>query len=454
MINNTAYLRRIPWIIPVGIAYGLALIFFSPWLFQRLDSQNELALVITNVVYYTIAYTAFGIVFRKWKELSISFSIDVVIVILYAYLFTEGSGIRWIFYYLVVPIPLTVFISLQAGWQKKSLLIYLGVLLGKIIFLQSFYVAAILNTDYFQNYLPSEIGERILQMISQVTAMVFYVIMICELLNFMRNDSKKSETLVLNLENEYNKTGAFIAFWIYKTGLLMIAIGAATYLKYILYSFNYAASQNVDYNSYMRISGALSIIGSIGLTLFGAWYLRRLLLEYFITYNIQSKFLYWLAIIPFFGFLSFLFMERNQVNQQNYKGKVTTIGNFAGSSTTAITIISLAPLILCLVLGLTGATPFVYISLAIVCLMVILMIFSRAGYYVSAIVIFLALVTVFVVAYLSKTIIEELSIYFFLLLIGLGQLVMFLPIYHFNKFFYIPAENPEPETDQPKDLFV
>jgi hypothetical protein len=252
---------------------------------------------------------------------------------------------------------------------------------------------------------------------------------------------------------KYDKAGTIITFWIYKTGLLLIALGAAINMKFFLH-FDFTSLQNENYNQYIKISGALSLAGSIGLTIFGAWYIRKLLLEYFITYNVQSKTLYWLAIIPFLGFLSFLFMETKQVNQQNYKGKVRSISNFAGSSTIAVTIIALVPLILCLVFGITGATPFVYISLAIVCLLFTVMTFSRAGYYFTAIIIFLALVAVLVAAYLSASTIEELSSYYFLLLIGLGQLIMFLPLYHFNKFFYTPAEDPEPETDEPKDLFV
>jgi len=348
---------------------------------------------------------------------------------------------------------MTVFISLLVGWKKKIILLYLAIFLAKIIFLQSLYVSGVVHAVNIILRVNNEAWGYLIKMISHFTALIFYTIMICELLNFMRSDSKRPDTLLLNLDNEYNKTGSFIGFWVYKTGILMIALGASTFIR-LYFRSDYLWTQNKDYIDYILISGAISIIGSIGLSLYSAWYLRRLLLEYFITYNVRSKFLYWLAIVPLLGVLSFLFMETKQVKPQNYKEKVNTIEKIAGSSTLAITIISFFILLLRYILELSGNSLQVYFTLAIISLLFTWIIFSRIGYYITGGIILASMVGIL---YKSNTAIhfdEEWMAYYGVLVIGLSQLVMFFLVYHFSKFFYTPAEDPDPESAQSQDLFV
>jgi len=263
--------------------------------------------------------------------------------------------------------------------------------------------------------------------------------------------------LLLNLGNEYGRLNGFIAFWVMKTSLLLLAIGTANYLRILTESnshrFGYDNTSD-EYRTYLLTVGILSIVGAVLLALFTAWYLRKLLLEYFISYNVQSKFLYWLALVPFLGFLSFLFMETNQSKQQNYNEKVASLGNFAASSTTAISAIAFIGMFLRLVFRLSNTDGTVAISVVLACLLFTWMIYSQVAYYLNAIVILLALIAIIVYTLISRYIVDDLVGFFALLVIGLAQLVLFLPIYHFDKFFYTPGENPEPETGQPRDIFA
>jgi hypothetical protein len=461
MKNNTAYLKNIHWVLLLAVAYGLTFIYLSPWLYELFGSTGRTYPSIILSIFYTgITYAGIGIVTSKWKEVLIAFFINEAIMAAYLLLPDSGLnelGYKPIFYFLAVPIPLTIFICLQIGWNKQIVLVYLGVLLANVaLVMNSFEMGPILRVSSLISS-RHDIWRDLLRLLLYIPIKVFQVIFICELLNYMRSDSKKPKTLLLNLGNEYGKLNGFIAFWAMKTSIILLAVGTANYLRMLTEpnSYKYSAEVTSDgYRAYMLTVGFVSIVGAILLALFTAWYLRKLLLEYFISYNVQSKFLYWLALVPFIGFLSFLFMETGQVKQQNYNEKVTSIGNFAASSTTAISAIAFIGMFLRLVFRLSNTDGTVAISVVIACLLFTWMIYSQVAYYLNAVVILLALIAIIVYTFISRYLIEDLVGFFALLVIGLAQLVLFLPIYHFDKFFYTPGENPEPETGQPRDIFA
>ena len=461
MKNNTAYLKNIHWVLLLAGAYGITVIYVSPWMYEILGSENRVYASIANSILFTgFSYAGIGIVTSKWKELLIAFILSEVIFIVYILL--AGNDINhWgyvsIIYYFLTPIPLTLFICLQIGWKKQILLAYLGILLASMVLvMSSFEYGPILRLNSLISS-GHDLWRNILRLILYIPVRVFQVIFICELLNYLSNDSKKPQPLLLNLGNEYGRLNGFIAFWTMKTSLLLIALGTTNYLRLLAesnsYKYGYDGS-NDGYRTYMMIISFVSIVGALLLLLFTAWYLRKLLLEYFINYNVQSKFLYWLALVPFIGFLSFLFMETSQAKQQNYNEKVASLGNFAASSTTAISAIAFIGMFLRLVFRLSNTDGTVAISVVIGCLLFTWMIYSQVAYYLNAIVILLAIMAIIVYTFISRYIIDDLIGFFALLVIGLAQLVLFLPIYHFDKFFYTPGENPEPETGQPRDIFA
>jgi hypothetical protein len=458
MKNNTAYLKNIHWVFLLAVAYGLTSIYLSPWVYELFGNANRIYPSLVLSVFLTgITYTGIGVATCKWKELLVAFIISEAVFAAYLFLPGNEAMVKPIIYFFAIPIPLTIFISLQTGWNKQIILAYLGVLLSCVaLVMNSFEMGPIFRISSLISS-RHDIWRDLLRLCFYIPTKVFQVIFICELLNYLRSDSKKPNTLLLNLGNEYGRLNGFIAFWVMKTSLLLLAVGTANYLNLLTeansskYGYN---TGNEGYQTYMIIVGFVSIVGAVLLALFTAWYLRKLLLEYFISYNVQSKFLYWLALMPFIGFLSFLFMETNQAKQQNYNEKVTSLGNFAASSTTAISAIAFIGMFLRLVFRLSDTDGTVAISVVIACLLFTWMIYSQVAYYLNAAVIILALIAIIVYTLISQYIIDDLIGFFALLVIGLAQLVLFLPIYHFDKFFYTPGENPEPETGQPRDIFA
>jgi hypothetical protein len=172
MINNTAYLKRIPWIVPLGLVYGISATFSQRWLFTQFAPDISTPHIITNIIYYALSYASLGIATQKWKELLFPAILDIALIFSSALLFTEGKGIIWILYFLILPIPLTIFISRQTGWQRKSVLIYFGILLAEVIFIQSFYVSELIGTNISLFNLDTDIWVLILQIISYFTVFV------------------------------------------------------------------------------------------------------------------------------------------------------------------------------------------------------------------------------------------------------------------------------------------
>jgi hypothetical protein len=463
MKNNTAYLKQIHWVLLLSVASSIIAIYFSPWLYDQFragdysNSSNNTAYasIILSIINGGIAYVGIAIATSKRKESIIAYIFSQVIFI--AFILTPGafSGFKSILFFITAPIPLTVFFALQTNWKKQLPIIYLAVLLGSLIFTMSSFGELPMMRMSSSFGRRHEIWGDLLRVVYYTVTKVFHVIFLCELLNYLHSDTKKPRTLLLNLGNQYEKLNGFFAFWVMKTSMLLIAFGAASYLGVFLESRPGRYSEDyVESRKYFIIIGTISLLGAILLILFIAWYLRRLLLEYFITYNVRSKFLYWLALIPIIGFLSFLFMETNQVKERNYDQKIDTMGNFAGSSTAAISTIAFIGLFLRLVFRLSDTDPAIVLSVVLAGALFTWMIYSTVAYYLNLVVTLLALIAIIVFSYITGYMRDEIIFLFALLLISLSQLVLFLPVYHFDKFLYTPGENPEPVPDQPRDIFA
>jgi amino acid transporter len=182
------------------------------------------------------------------------------------------------------------------------------------------------------------------------------------------------------------------------------------------------------------------------MALFIAWYLRKFLIEYFITYGIRSKFLYWLCIVPVIGFIVFAILQADNTRQERHSQKVDSMGDFAGSSNTAITAIFFFAIVIRLIMRIAGGDQVFIFSLGISILLFIWVISSRMGYYVSLVIAGIGILGVIVATQLissdSDSVAEVLGIYFGLLLLYVIQLVFIYPVYHFENFEYIPAEDP------------
>jgi hypothetical protein len=459
MKNNTAYLKNIHWVALLATAYGLFSIYVSPWLYGFFKGENAVyASIILSVFYFGITYAGIGMATSRWKELIISFIVAEALFITYFFAPGNETGMKAIIYFFIIPVPLTIFICQVIGWDKRVIIVYLGIMLaGLVLTMTSFENGAFFRLTRLLRTGHS-IWTDLLTLLYIMTTKVFHVIIICELLNYLRSENKKPKPLLLNLGNEYNRLNSFIAFWVMKTALLLIAFGSAGYLRMIMEStsrrYGGFGNDNEGWKNYIMTVGIVRITGSILLALFTAWYLRKLLLEYFITYDVRSKFLYWLALVPFIGFLSFLFMETNEEKQRNYNQKIESMGNFAASSTAAISTIAFILLFLRLVVRLSNTGPGVVLSIVLATLLFTWMMYSQVAYYLNGVVILLAMAAILVYSFMTSYAPEEMLMYFALLIFGLTQLILSLPVYHFDKFFYTPSENPEPEEAGPRDIFA
>lgn len=185
------------------------------------------------------------------------------------------------------------------------------------------------------------------------------------------------------------------------------------------------------------------------IVLFAAWYLRKLILEYFISYNITSKFTYWLMLLPGIGFIVWLFCLQDERNK-SFSEKVDTINGFASSPSQAVTIIIVILMCLRLVFGLTGAAAGITIFSGMLSLALFAWLASqRSGYYFN-LYLSLGLLLVVLVAMLGWGERKYLILFyvaFSLLLYNAAQLIMIYPIYHFEDFSYLDDGEETPEEE-------
>lgn len=440
MENNKAYLKNIHWVFFIAIAYSALVTFGQPWLLRQLEPRTTILILFS--LQSSLMYGALGIATAKWKGVLIAW-VAIMALQLANFILPSSSSLNvpvFFLFFFLSPVPLVVFIVLQAGWSKRILVVYPGIL--AVIMATS--ISA--NPRYQVFSLFRSIAFRsgstldVFSFISATAALVFSIIAICELLNYARGKNYTGKSTLLNLGNDYPKLNSLISFWALKVVLLLLLIRSTAPLNF----FRSFADNKPMALFYLCIS-IVSVLSAAGAALFLTWYLRKFLLEYFITFNIPSKFLYWLSLLPVIGFIAFLIIQANTEKQERYHQKTATIGSFAASSAAAVTTLFFIGLFIRLLMQIGEGDPIFIVSLVISALLFIWLMTDKTGYYVSLVLMLLAVVILMAVGIKFGIAGEEISLPWGLLLFNLAQLIFIYPIYHFDNFLYIPAEIPEPE---------
>lgn len=449
MENNKAYLRNIHWVFFIAIAHGLVYVFFQSWLIRQFEFSNRTPFYIASVLYALLFYTALGCLTSKWKEALIACGISLLPTTI-DFLFLPASfnlTVR-ITSFLFGPLPLLLFIALQTGWQKKLVGTYFLLLAATGIFSLGFYAPGNEALRSFSG--PSLNFDTLLSLGLWMAVFVFQVIVVGELLNYLRGKHNAGSTVLLNLGNDYSKPNNLITFWVLKTMLIVLFLGSAramdSYIK--ISARDYSFFKHKDANEFYLYTSVIHTLSFVAIALFLAWYLRKFVLENFITWNVQSKFLYWLSMVPVIGFIVFVLLQLDNPKQHRYSNKVATIGSFASGSTAAITTIFFIGLFIRLIMRISDGDITFIVSLILSVLLFIWLMADKTGYYVSLGLVALALFIIIVAGFWLRTtgdLGEEFPLVFALLLFNLVQLILIFPVYHFDQFEYIPAEDPHPE---------
>ncbi len=448
MENNKAYLKKIHWVFLIGFVSVLLEIFLKKW-FESVSSGRT-AYIILYSISFSCLYASLGIATSKWKETAIAWGIEVLIYYAFQlFLFDEESlynvYIRFV-YFILYSFPIVVFFALQYGWTKKLISIYFACIALSCVSSLSFYAHEAIKTAVrsFRDY--PDAGMNFFIGLSKTAGTVFTIICLCELNNFMLGKKDTWKTALLNPGNEYSKLNSLITFWMMKVMLLIIVAGAGyyiyNYLGSITNTYRLTNGNTIQLRQYYHIIGIIYILSFVATTLMFVWYLRKFLLEYFISYNISSKFLYWISLFPFIGSFVFAILQLHDTKQGVYEEKVHTIGNFAASSSTAITTIFIIIYFLRLIFRIEGGNGIFIASIIASFLLFFWFISDRTGYYVILGLTMLVLAGLLVVIFIGHWETPVIPLAFSLFLFNIIQLVLTFPVYHFEEFEYITAENP------------
>lgn len=452
MENNKAYLQRIHWVFLIYAIFSLLIIFIDP-LAREEFGEGQTYFIITDVLRTLVFFAGLYAATLKLKEVGIAF---VVAMTLYAadrltgmdFDLTEG-----LIFFLLTPLPLLIFFALQTGWNKKLWLYYVLLLL----FVQGFGVShfapnGMASIAMALSREPTTFFQDVSVFITVAALFTFRVIIICETINYAKGKTYTNRSTLINLGNEYNKLNSIITFWSSKVALYLIIIGGAAGLNYmleIINGSNYFIPANDGVSKFYTYTAGIAILSYICMALFAVWYVRKLIIETFINFGINSKLMYWLSVLPVIGIFVFAIIQADSTRQQKHSDKLNTMGQFAGSSTAFIT--GLFFFILCVrfIMRIVAGDSTFIISLGISLLLLIWIMSSKTGYYVSLVLAGLGLLAVTIASFVITTGDRDtyslLAVFFGLLLLNVVQLIFLYPVYHFEEFQYIPAEGPHAE---------
>jgi hypothetical protein len=471
MENNKAYLQKIHWVFLLAIAWSVYNTFFDSWIIDT-DSwlmkilkeednviKGKLILLVSAFISFIPLYTALGIATSRWKEALIAFATAMVVEALRLVFIKKGFNFTYhIIHNVVYTLPLFVFIALQTGWQKKLWVVYIAAFIVITGFSAGYH--APLGIDRNFRLLTGRGFEEIydvLVVVFRTAGLIFLVIAACEILNYVKGKTYTNKSVLINLGNNYTRLNALITFWTLKAMLLVFIFGSGVLLSGFIDAINldaekFAGEAREWITNMKRFNLTIAspqLISFICMALFLAWYLRKFLIEWLTGNDIRSKFLYWLLTIPVIGFFAFIILLFTRQNQQGYRKRLDALTGYADSRSAAITTIIFIALFIRFAFRIAEGEAASIISIIISMFLFLWLMTSRAGYYTTLVLTGTAFLVVLVLSLVMNIPersenAEILPLLNMLLTANLIQLVLIYPVYHFEEFQYIPAEDPEP----------
>lgn len=457
MENNKAYLQRIHWVFLVAVPAAVLFSYAGYWLGEFKSTESSFYFyLLRNFIPGLFFYLALGVCTNKWKATAIAFGLYAAACAMEAYALNPGKfdlpASILIFFFNNVPIVL--FLLIAYGWDRKLATCYLFAMVLSYVLFSGFYTAQGLGQQVEGFIHISPKAEQVITVFTGTASLVCGVIFMCELMNYMQGKTVGNKTRLLNLGNDYDPLQTWISFWSLKTLIWITLIGCAQQIgNYTMY-FRSSFMGDSDINKYMLFITLVTLLTGICAAMLLGWYLRKFMIESMITYNSDSKFLYWFSLLPVVGIFAFIISQFDSKKQVKHSDKVASIGQFAASSTTSVTAVFF--ILLCARLFfrlISGDATYLVISLFISVLLFAWMINHRLGFYVNMLLNLALLAGGMIVLFTTEIRAAGIGLLFGLVLLNLTHLVLLYPVYHFHDFEYIPAEDPDKADNKEFHLF-
>jgi hypothetical protein len=446
MENTKSYLQNMHWVLLLGIACGIP-DFLLPLLpADAVYIMGPLKAGLTHL----ILFLSLGLVTSQWRASMIAWIARLSMHLINLWLFRlEEINVQILFLFqLLEPLPVVLFVGLVSGWKKTGIVYLLGFVTQQMIdqgtWGYGFYtlMANFLSFDQYHGY------YKYYTFVYRAASIITWVILICELLNFRNGKAVFNQLRRLNPSNSYPKTGTVVSFWGLKTTLwLSMITGPMVISEYVFFKkygnglgdsdrpyFVYA--QETFYN----LLTPFTILCWFIFLVFTGWLVRKLLLEFIISYNISSKLIYWCSLLPVIGIAVLTVSSLESKQQSSKTEKFVSWQQLSKSSNLSATALVIALLLVQLFIYIKWGNNVLSFGAFASILLLLWVTKDITGFYVNQALNGIALLTIAGSIFFTTW---EDNIPAFIAAVLLLQLTFtgwLLPLYHPNEFEFVPPD--------------
>ncbi|MCX6315667.1 MAG: hypothetical protein NTW29_00130 [Bacteroidetes bacterium] len=450
MENNKSYLRH----------FGLIFLLFAMvaglivWQYAILrDGSNGMFSLFTIIVQILppiiiLAAAGFATGMMRAAVGAILFSVATRLLVLFLYdkPDPESSNHALMFWInqLVYVAPYMFFLLLTKPDVKRILLI---LVLSLLIFGNNNVFSAIQGIEKLKDLLRIESNSSGLTLyyFAYVLSLVINFILFCELVNYGQGKARGYHPRLLNPGNEYSKLSGTLVFWSLKLYLLLSVIGCSFSLQsFAEYAGREGYSSMGSFN-FLKWYYLLNILSTIPLLFCSAWYLRKFMMEFFMSWKQTSRLQFWFFLLPVIGFFGWLIMLFDADRNHTFSERKKSLEDFAASSTNGIATIFMIFLGLRLVLTLSNGPANAILTVGVSAALFYFMLNSSTGYYVNLYLNIFVLGILLLVLFFGKGAgLEFILLLYPLILFNVLQVIMIFPALHIDAFDYISYEEDKP----------
>jgi len=337
--NYKRYLHQFPAVLLLALLYGALTLFLSGRNMYVAGKLNYPVFIAVHLCYDLFFFCSLGVVFKDWRAASFSLGAQLILCcleILVNNYNLQSAGrstpVINICIEVVRPVayamPFLVFMTVYGGLKREKLFV---VLLLYWIFYKgnvcTWYTADAI-AGYFNwhedfsgaSYRPA-FNTRMITALKQVLGGIMDIIFVAEVLNYLSNPKMRVSARIINTYNDGGVTGNSIAFCAIHFFIGYVLIGIYEYFQRG-YIFWYSVDATLG--AYYHVEWVINILCTSLVLMVLAWYQRKLILEVFIARGIHSKVIYWFTLLPIIGIMAWLLILNGHPRQTEQEDGLKT----------------------------------------------------------------------------------------------------------------------------------
>ena len=451
MENNNAIINRLPIaVLPVLLTTLLTAYIFTD--IQHFVGENPWVFRVVLIILPTLSILlGIGLATQEWKGTIAALLVFLSLRIWMLLQRSESEGAAKLYYLVMIASIILPYVVYFVFSGIRGPRLWHCILLTLLLpgFDYAYYwkdgmeaLFELVDSDY---EIPQWLGYGISYLVTGILPVIFIGV----LTQYGKSQLQSFQARLFDPRNDYSKLTATIIVWISKLYFIMLALGSISFMKSMVEFLDddygsLSGGPMIWYNLY-------SIIAAAPLSIFAAWYMRKVMIEFFVQHRVRSKSLYWFITLPFVGIFGWLVMLADTETADTFSQRKEAIGNFAASSRTPVITIVGVLMGIRLLLQLVSGDASGIISTLVSAALLAAMIYSFGGYALNFY-LQLGVLALLIIFLLSRS--ESMMQFFVLfpvLLFSISNLVVTLPVYHFEAFDYVVAEEEENKPWQPGD---